>query len=1453
MEQPFSSSPVSEEQAHFSSRSANNSTRATPISSRSQTQTPTPQGTGGDIIDSLQNLSLSPSQQAALTPTSPLDSHEAPPGAARRTPNKPGRGAGNEQQWNGLPGARLETSAQAQRVASPRTARANLGAGIRQTSGSLENHHGSRPTTGSTPLRKKASAASLDAGRASTPPRPLSRRTSSNLDRSPSGSVYRRVSRAGSIDEKPVLTPASVAKSHFQSELELHRQAAPSTTSPKTVVILHDACYGHRFARPRTSKNALSTIVERPERIHASIVGVSAAYVRLGGRHEGGQCPPRPEPDLLRPNQQPFRIRPTSRVLELSAPAVTSVHGTEWMHELRGMCDTAERNLALTGRELNRPDGDTQEGQATVAEKPKLHEGDLYLCSGSLAAFQGALGGVCEGVDAVFSKSEGDSGPKRAFVCIRPPGHHCSADYPSGFCWVNNVHVGIAHATMAHGLTHAAIIDFDLHHGDGSQAITWEHNARVARLPKNASASKKTSIGYFSLHDINSYPCEMGDDEKVRSASLCLENAHGQTVWNVHLQPWKNDLEFWDLYRERYSILIDKTRAYLRSQAQRISALPNHPVPKAAIFISAGFDASEWESPGMQRHKVNVPTEFYARFTADIVKLSEEEGLGVDGRVISVLEGGYSDRALSSGVWSHICGLAGTDNALNQIQAEHGLGYEMHRRMGALNLGQESNPKDQQLQPFDPAWWDIKRLEELEKIVYPAAPPPAPKKRGNQQIPQYAIPTESFTAKIVSSPKGYRNFSSGAYPFQAPAPAPAPTPPPVPLDVDWATATHELSKLLITSDRETRSCRPEELNAEASRKRRERHSIGLPVQQPATSHPEPVDAGPRRSQRDRRGKTPNYNLDSDDDDKLFSGASRRRTIATTGPTGLDHSPTSSVTGVQAEGENSARRLSTASNMTMSSINGGTGASTIPPDQTANSPTAAVSGMNRPGSAMTVASLHSNKSTGQIPLVKKTRFVSGTRAEPPSTTSRATKPTRPRPAPPIRSLTSPTPGAVTSGPTGPFSEATTAATMAAAAAAAAAKRADGSHVHVKPEKSHDGEDNTLDSLSKGMKKMSIKLHVPTREEHDARERKRADEHTVTNKPPPRKPVAPRTKRTVKKEVPLQLPTSATSVPPAAAEPSTGAAQGERTAIKHEPAEQQQQQQPPLYLSSSSTPTSRHQAHQDLDSEHPSLATSLQQVHAPDQPAQYHSASHDQPAPYTSQTTPLPTFSAGSDINQHATISSISPPGVPSHSQVPSTSTHSSPFSSPSFPAGPPSQGPLFQFAEPHPQPCPPTSKSTFQTTEFIPYTPEHGFPTMQQPQQQQSRQSAYSPPKPDLVWLPPNTSSSTQPLPTTSSSSPSAPLVSSGVPPFSSTTPPTAATPPPPPPQQQQHQQQQVHRFGQVSDLATPASLAPSQPQPTKETTATPSTGTNKARRREDLPVFTATSAIPFSDSGSGGA
>lgn len=595
-------------------------------------------------------------------------------------------------------------------------------------------------------------------------------------------------SNMASIAEPVQLTAPDIAKVHFAREL-----ARLEATDSETMVVLHDACYGHRFSRPRTSKGALSMIVERPERLHAGVLGAATAFVRMGGHYEGQTNAPTVEREVQ--SQPPFKIRRTARTLDVTSSFVTNVHGTAWMKELQGMCNSAGDRLAKGEKELAR-ESTTEEG-----EKRTLHEGDLYLCSESLNAFQGAMGGVADAVDAIFTT---EVHTKRAFVAVRPPGHHCSADYPSGFCWLNNVHVGLEYAAQTHGLTHAALIDFDLHHGDGSQSIAWDRNSKnnIKRITAKPNSKQKLGpdIGYYSLHDINSYPCEMGDNEKVQAASLCMENAHGQSIWNVHLQTWKTEEEFWQLYESRYKVLLEKARGFLRHHTSRLQA-EGRVQPKAAIFISAGFDASEWEGSGMQRHKVNVPTEFYARFTGDMVKLAQEEGTGCDGRVISVLEGGYSDRALCSGVLSHLSGLSRPSSTSSTQQGSASSGLDQH--MNSLSL--QNGTSDA---AYDAQWWSADNLTALEMKVNPPPPAAPGKKFRTGQQPTYATPTESFAYKVHDPQKFARSISGtmreGATSYVRPPTPPAPV-------IDWVVATQELTKLLIPQDRQTKSCTPEEL------------------------------------------------------------------------------------------------------------------------------------------------------------------------------------------------------------------------------------------------------------------------------------------------------------------------------------------------------------------------------------------------------------------------------------------------------------------------------------------------------------------------------------------------------------------------------------------------------------------------------------------------------------------
>lgn len=890
-------------------------------------------------------------------------------------------------------------------------------------SASRDNHHNQAaprriPSSGSlrdegrksTPsLQKRSSTASLRSVRnsaGSNSPGSLSRRSSSNFATSPTTTnmMSKKPSLQGTTGET-LPTAASIAAEHFQKDVDWHHSA---DLQSKTLVVVHDACYGHRFARPRSSRATLGSIVERPERIRAGVLGVSAAYVRLGRRHAGERYAPHPSLDPRSLPAPPFQIRKTARSLALNSPAVAHVHGAKWMEDLKTMCDAAESRLALNGKELVRPRSAGKDDHA-----PEFHQGDLYLCSESLNAFEGALGGVCEGVDAVL----GPSATKRAFVCIRPPGHHCSSGHPSGFCWINNVHVGISYAAMTHGLTHAAILDFDLHHGDGSQEIAWEQNSRAATSPKNAALYKKTRIGYFSLHDINSYPCEMGELEKVRNASVCIDKAHGQSIWNVHLDPWKTELEFWELYATKYAILIEKARAFLRLHTERLASTPNGPAPKAAIFISAGFDASEWEGAGMQRHKVNVPTDFYAKFTADVARMAEEEGLGTDGRVISVLEGGYSDRALTSGILSHLSGLSDTTSSIIEEQQINGLA-SMTDRLGLQDVSSRDLEMDQKTQPnsYDNTWWSSAMLEELETLVYPPAP-----KRSDKALPTFLAPTQSFTAKVV--PAARDRMSAGAYVSMEPE---------VPLlpEVGWATATRELCNILIPNDRQTMSCRPEDLNAEASRLRRERQAAaeGIPITPAASAAPvAPVVPESRMQLRVRKPKpslpsTPK----ADSTPKRQAVKGNRRT--TIGPASdltpsLDKSPA----------PHGNRRQSAAA------------ATDHPGD--GRSPSRATATQSRPGTAA------SNRSA----VSTSSRKNSTSRG---ATPKRSTSP--PHNVPPVPRVPS---GLL---PTASNNEAPP------------------------PTGTENSRPDDMDSLTAGVRKLNIKLKVPTPEENAAREKKAAEE-------------------------------------------------------------------------------------------------------------------------------------------------------------------------------------------------------------------------------------------------------------------------------------------------------------------------------------------------------------------------
>lgn len=441
----------------------------------------------------------------------------------------------------------------------------------------------------------------------------------------------------------------------------------------RTALYLQDDCLQHRFIRSKDN----SGVVERPERLHAVKVGLSAAIAHAGEFSAKYPAPSKKdaegsttgktlsaETDKLTAALERMKIgqaqeqqlwpssvifyRTAAKVNLLDHPAVKYVHGDVdgdvYLENLIAWARDSQDNITKKGLEI--PDG-----------MPPL---DLYLCPTSIDAIQGAIGAVCEAVDNVLtsdthSSSEGSGkGCERVFVAVRPPGHHCGEDTPGGFCFVNNVVIGAAHAHLKHNIKRVVVLDIDLHHGNGTQSLVWQINEETHLKSLETEGSQIDSphtqdgfqIYYGSLHDILSYPCEDGKPHMVQAASTSIHGMHGQHVENIHLQQYDSNEHFWDVLYPKYLNLIHRARDFLdRTGGSGDDVL---------IFMSCGFDACEHEYPSMSRHGRRVPVSFYHRFTRDTCSLADQYARG---RLISVLEGGYSDKALISGAMAHVCGL----------------------------------------------------------------------------------------------------------------------------------------------------------------------------------------------------------------------------------------------------------------------------------------------------------------------------------------------------------------------------------------------------------------------------------------------------------------------------------------------------------------------------------------------------------------------------------------------------------------------------------------------------------------------------------------------------------------------------------------------------------------------------------------------------------------------------
>lgn len=227
-------------------------------------------------------------------------------------------------------------------------------------------------------------------------------------------------------------------------------------------------------------------------------------------------------------------------------------------------------------------------------------DADTHMSPGSMTAARRAVGGVIAAVNDVLSGEL-----TNAFVACRPPGHHAEAETQMGFCLFGNVAIAAKHA-LANGMQRVAIVDFDVHHGNGTQALLWN----------------EPGVLFFSSHQSPLWPGTGGENER---------GAFDQIV-NLPLAPNSGSAEMRQTYQARVFPMIDAYKPDL-------------------ILISAGFDA-HMADPLAQ---LNWTTQDYAWLTRELLALADRH---CDRRLVSALEGGYDLTALAASVAAHVTELA---------------------------------------------------------------------------------------------------------------------------------------------------------------------------------------------------------------------------------------------------------------------------------------------------------------------------------------------------------------------------------------------------------------------------------------------------------------------------------------------------------------------------------------------------------------------------------------------------------------------------------------------------------------------------------------------------------------------------------------------------------------------------------------------------------------------------
>jgi acetoin utilization deacetylase AcuC-like enzyme len=226
-----------------------------------------------------------------------------------------------------------------------------------------------------------------------------------------------------------------------------------------------------------------------------------------------------------------------------------------------------------------------------------LDAGDTVMSPGSWEAVMRCVGAACHGVDDVVA-----GGVSAAFCATRPCGHHAESDRAMGFCIFNQAAIAALHGRHAHGLQRVACVDFDVHHGNGTQN----------------SFFRDPDLFYGSCHQAPFYP----------GTGARHESGVARNIVNVPLAQGCSSEQF---RKQMTDVLLPALRRF----------------SPELLIISAGFDAHHKDPLG----GLNLTDEDYHWVTAELLNIANESARG---RVVSVLEGGYSLEGLASGTAAHV-------------------------------------------------------------------------------------------------------------------------------------------------------------------------------------------------------------------------------------------------------------------------------------------------------------------------------------------------------------------------------------------------------------------------------------------------------------------------------------------------------------------------------------------------------------------------------------------------------------------------------------------------------------------------------------------------------------------------------------------------------------------------------------------------------------------------------